>query len=76
MLLEEGDYIRRRKRWRKQAGGVISGGYWLMVTALYLSWSFLSDGWERTWIVWPVAGVLFPVLITIAQAVSERTHKE
>ena len=75
MLLEEGDYVRRRKRWRKRAGGAISGGYWMMVTALYLVWSFLSEGWERTWIVWPVAGVLFPVVITVAQQIGEQREK-
>ena len=33
----------------------IAGIYWTLVTAGYLAWSFWTDGWDRTWIVWPVA---------------------
>ena len=33
------------------------GLYWLTATAIYLLISFLTMRWDRTWIVWPVAGV-------------------
>ena len=32
--------------------------YWQTVLCLYLSWSFLTFEWLRTWIIWPVAGLL------------------
>ena len=44
----------------------IAGIYWTIVTAGYLAWSFWTGAWERTWIVWPVAGVLFGAVIGIA----------
>ena len=53
-LLEEGDYTRLNKR-----VGRYDGIYWAIVTAIYLGWSFVSQRWDFTWIVWPVAGVLF-----------------
>lgn len=53
-LLEEGDYTRLNKK-----AGKYDGIYWAITTAVYLGWSFTSSRWEYTWIVWPVAGVLF-----------------
>ena len=53
-LLEGGDYTRLNKK-----AGKYDGIYWAITTAVYLGWSFTSSRWEYTWIVWPVAGVLF-----------------
>ncbi len=53
-LLEEGDYTRINKK-----AGKYDGIYWAVATAIYLGWSFVTMRWEFTWIVWPVAGVLF-----------------
>lgn len=33
--------------------------YWSAVTAIYLLWSFLSNDWHISWIIWPVAGCIF-----------------
>ncbi len=61
-LLQEGDYTEERKRVHKKID-VFPGVYWLLVVALYLGISFYyENSWERTWIVWPVAGVLFAAL--------------
>lgn len=68
-LLEEGDYTRKKKRSRN---GVVSGIYWAIVTAVYLGWSFWTMEWHRTWIIWPVAGVLFAVVRQIEEAMQNR----
>lgn len=39
--------------------------YWCVAIAGYLTWSFLSGDWGRTWIVWPIAGVLFGAVSAI-----------
>lgn len=57
-LLREGEYSKTEKKAKKKIGAV-SGAYWCVVTAIYLLWSFVTMRWEFTWIVWPVAGVLF-----------------
>ena len=36
--------------------------YWAVVTAAYLLVSFLSMGWAITWVIWPVAGILYGAL--------------
>ena len=66
ILLQEGDYTAKKKK-LSPVYGTVSGVYWLLAVAIFLAWSFLTDGWERTWIVWPVAGVLFPVVLGIAK---------
>ena len=70
-LLEEGDYTRAEKAESKR-DSVIAGAYWLVVTAAFLAISFLMDSWDRSWIIWPVAGVLFAVVISIARALRKR----
>lgn len=73
MLLEEGDYTREAKQDRKQHGH-LSGIYWLLVTAGYLAWSFATQAWDRTWIVWPVAAVAYGAVFGIAKALRQRNE--
>lgn len=57
-LLQEGEFsaVERGANRFKEA---VSAAYWLVATAIYLAWSFITGDWQHTWIVWPVAGVLF-----------------
>ena len=41
-------------------------GYWLFIVVVFLAYSFLTSDWGRSWIIWPVAGVLFALLRLIA----------
>ena len=60
VLLQEDDYAVSKKRKSKGLHGKISAVYWPVVTAVYLLVSFLSPGsWDRTWVIWPIAGLLF-----------------
>ena len=73
-LLEEGDSSRENKQTENLTGPWASG-YWLVVTAGYLTWSFLADNWNRSWIVWPIAGVLFPVYHLVVKQIMEKKEK-
>ncbi len=70
-LLQEGEYSKVAKRNNKKNEGV-SAVYWMAVTAIYLAYSFATFEWEKSWIIWPVAGVLFAVLITILNNIRNR----
>lgn len=50
---------------RGDASRSVSAIYWLTVTALYVAWSFISGRWTFTWIIWPIAGALFPIVYII-----------
>ena len=63
-LLEEGDYTRLNK-----LAGKYDGVYWAIATAVYLIWSFVTQRWDISWIVWPVAGVLFAAYKEIMKAI-------
>jgi len=63
-LLEEGDYTRLNKE-----AGKYDGVYWAIAIAVYLIWSFMTMRWEITWIVWPVAGVLYAAFREIMKAI-------
>ena len=63
-LLEEGDYTRLNKK-----AGKYDGVYWAIAVAVYLCWSFVTIRWEFTWIVWPVAGVLFAAYREVMKAI-------
>ena len=56
MLLQEGDYTPEHKGTLVQTVG---GIYWCAVTAGYLAYSFYTNRWDISWIVWPVAGVAY-----------------
>ncbi len=70
-LLEEGDYSRESKKNQKKFAP-IAGIYWSVVTAGYLLYSFLTNDWGRSWIVWPVAGVAYGVVFGIAQVFGKK----
>lgn len=66
-LLQEGDYtaeLKRNSHWR----GSISTAYWLVVVAGYLGYSLYTNDWKMSWVVWPVAGVLYAALVNICGA--------
>ena len=45
----------------------LSGIYWCIITAIYLGWSFFTKQWNITWIVWPVAGLLYAAIRKVAR---------
>ena len=45
------------------------GIYWAVATVVYLGWSFITMRWELTWIVWPIAGVLFVAYREVMKAI-------
>lgn len=70
-LLEEGDYTRAKKEESKRNGPLLMI-FWGVTTGIYLFWSFWTDDWERTWLVWPVAGVLFVAALGMSSMLHER----
>ncbi|MBQ8563848.1 MAG: helix-turn-helix transcriptional regulator [Firmicutes bacterium] len=63
-LLKEGDY---RPESEKSLADKIGGVYWPLVVAVYLLWSFVSGDWHFTWIVWPVAALVFAAIAGICR---------
>ena len=70
-LLEEGEYTREEKAGRG-AASALSAAYWLVMVAVYLALSLPADRWDRSWILWPVAGVLYAAVRIIAAGAVRR----
>lgn len=70
-LLEEGEYTREKKLSNKK-NEKIASIYWCIITAIYLAISFITMRWDRTWIIWPVAGVMYGALVVILDVAREK----
>lgn len=69
VLLQEQDYSKEGKK-KNKVIDIIAGIYWPIATAIYLLWSFVTWQWHITWVVWPVAGVLFGAVAAAVAAVT------
>ena len=67
-LLQTGEYTEENKALEKRIS-FFPGTYWCLMTAIYLGLSFLTGRWDVTWILWPVAGVLFAAIHAVLKAV-------
>lgn len=69
-LLEEGDYIRKTKA-RNKKNNQFREIYWSVVLAIYLIWSFAFTAWGISWIIWPVAAILYEVFDKIFYSIKK-----
>lgn len=72
-LLEE-DYTRENKA-KSPVVGAVSGIYWLLVTAVYLFYTFgpMGNGQPKySWFIWAVAGVLFGAVMLVVKLIARR----
>lgn len=72
-LLQQGDYTPEKKVIRQRTG-FLTGVYWCIIVAIYLMISFRSSSWRTSWVIWPVAGVLYAAFAGILNAVAGRKN--
>lgn len=60
-LLQERDYTKEKKK-NGSLMEPISTIYWLITTAIYLGYSFYTNNWGYSWIIWVVASILYPII--------------
>lgn len=70
-LLQEGDYTRQKKK-SASLTGTISVVYWLLITAAYIAYNLPTQNWKTSWVIWPVAAVLYAALMVVLNSLSER----
>ena len=80
-LLKEGEYSEKAKK-RNGFRGAVYTIYWMLATVIYFvllfglnDWHSLSWNWNdnRSWVVWVIAALLFPVVITICGLIEKKT---
>lgn len=72
VLLQKGDYSVERKK--NKLIDKVATIYWPVIVAIYLAYSFLTEDWGRSWIIWPVAGVLFGAIAGICSISSKNDN--
>lgn len=70
-LLQQEDYTPEEKANNKKYGPVY-GAYWCVIVAGYLCYNFVTNNWSNSWLVWPVAGVLFVPFKMIVTSIANR----
>ena len=73
-LLQKGEYTIEEKHLKKKTDA-FSGAYWCLIVAIYLGWSFWTNNWKFTWIIWPVAGVLYAAVLGMVKMTIEGGEK-
>lgn len=71
-LLQEGDYTKKAKNERNGVLRSVSRIYWALATAIFLGWSLSTQSWGTSWVIWPVAGVLYAAVREIVKVLQKR----
>lgn len=74
-LLEEEDFTRKNKELKKKIEPFITA-YWILMTAIYLGYSLVTNKWDKSWIIWPVAGVSYVLYYLILRFFLENNFKK
>mgnify|MGYP000845178350 FL=1 len=75
-ILQTGDYTPKQKK-NNILKSKISTIYWLVVTAIFLYYTFGENGngqIQYSWIIWAIAGVLYGVVMIIIDLISRRRN--
>ena len=76
-LLEEGDYTRQRKS-KSRLIGTVSVCYWLIVTAIFMFYTFGPYGNAQpkySWFIWAIAGILYGAVMAVLRLVGQNGKK-
>ena len=74
-LLEEEDFTRKNKELKKKIESFITA-YWILIVAIYLGYSLVTNKWDKSWIIWPVAGVSYVLYYLILRFFLENNFKK
>lgn len=71
-ILQLEDYSTENKRLNAKLSW-FAGAYWCIITAAYLGISFMTNRWDYSWIIWPVAGIFFAAVWQILKMKVKKT---
>lgn len=74
-LLEEEDFTRENKELKKKIEPFITA-YWILIVAIYLAYSLVTNKWDKSWIIWLVAGVSYVLYYLILRFFLENNFKK
>ena len=73
-LLKEGEFTEKEKK-RTSIKEVVGFCYWGALTAIFLTWSFLTNHWHISWLVYAIGGILFPSVMMLCNLIADKDNK-
>lgn len=49
--------------------------FWMVITVVYLAWSFFTGVWHISWIIWPLAGFLWGIISVLVKMIFDKDRK-
>jgi len=74
-LLQEGEFTQKEKK-RTSIKEVVEFAYWGVLTAIFLTWSFLTNDWHISWLVYAIGGILFPIVTMLCNLIADKKNKD
>ena len=74
-LLKEGEFTEKEKK-RTSVKEAVGFAYWGVLTAIFLTWSFLTNHWHISWLVYAIGGVLFPIVMMLCNLIADKNKKD
>ena len=74
-LLKEGEFTEKEKK-RTSVKEAVGFAYWGVLTAIFLTVSFLTNYWHLSWLVFAVGGILFPIVMCICNYFADKQKKD
>lgn len=61
-----GKYVKSQEeiQWINDGARLVMEIYWSAITCIYLIWSFVTFRWYISWIIWPIASIIYGILKT------------
>ena len=75
IILQIDDYTTEKKAGKKVIEKYTSI-YWMIIAFIYLTYSFLSNNWQQSWIIWPLAGIAYGILEAILSFKKKKSISE
>ena len=63
-LLREGEYALAKKQQNRILSAVTTA-FWLLIVAAFLCWNFIFGGWDISWVLFPVGGVVYGIIYAL-----------
>ena len=74
-LLKEGEFTEKEKK-RTGIKELVGFCYWGILTAIFLTVSFLTNAWHLTWIIFAIGGILFPMAMCICNLIADKQKQD
>lgn len=69
-LLQEEDFTIEKKQ-QSRLKERVSVIYWALATAVFLALTLPTRSWESSWVVWPIAGVLYAGVMAVCSLIDK-----